>query len=139
MRPLGWWHAVGNRGIFGRQSERIPAHGLQNVVALHFVEAAQYVTDGVVAHVPHMQLARGVREHRQTVVFGFTAVSLRAKSPPVIPVSLRRLFNVLVVVTLLHELVTAARARISAGRNYTCRRLPSDRRKALASCNLPAL
>jgi hypothetical protein len=43
---------------------------LQDVVTLHAVVARQDIADGVVAHMAHVQLARGVREHGQAVVFG---------------------------------------------------------------------
>ena len=62
-RPLGWWHAVFQRRVFCRQTKRIPTHGHQHVEALHAQIARQHVVDGVVAHVAHVQLAAGVRQH----------------------------------------------------------------------------
>ena len=72
--PAGGGHVVGDGGVFGRQAEGVPAHGLQHVEALHAVIARQHVADGVVAHVAHVQLARRVGEHGQAVVLGFVAV-----------------------------------------------------------------
>ncbi len=56
-----------HRGVFRRHAERVPAHRLQHVAALHAVVAADHVADGVVAHVAHVQLAARIREHRQAV------------------------------------------------------------------------
>ena len=61
--PLRRRHAVRHRRVLGRQTERVPAHRLQHVAALHAHEARQHVADGVVAHVPHVQAPARVREH----------------------------------------------------------------------------
>jgi hypothetical protein len=63
-------HIVGNRRILGGQPESVPAHGLHDVEALHAVVARQHVAYGVVAHMTHVQLAGGIGEHRQAIVFG---------------------------------------------------------------------
>ncbi len=66
--PLRGRHAVRHRGVLGRQAERVPAHGLQHIAALHAHEARQHVTDRVVAHVPHVQPPARIREHAEAVV-----------------------------------------------------------------------
>ena len=68
VSPLGRRHAVFERGIFSGQTESIPAHGHQDVEALHAQMARQHVVDGVVAHMAHVQLAAGVGQHRTGVV-----------------------------------------------------------------------
>ncbi len=65
--PLGRGHAVLHGGVFGGHAEGVPTHGLQDVLTQHPLVAGNDVTDGVVAHVPHVQLAAGVGEHRQAV------------------------------------------------------------------------
>jgi len=65
--PLRRRHLVLHRRVLGRQAERIPAHGHQHVHALHAQVAREHVVDGVVAHMPHVQLAAGVRQHRAGV------------------------------------------------------------------------
>ena len=52
--PLGRRHLVLHRGVFRRHAEGVPAHRLQHVLALHALVARDHVTDGVVAHVPHV-------------------------------------------------------------------------------------
>ena len=66
--PLGRRHAVLQRRVLGRQAEGVPAHGHQHVVAAHAQVAREHVVDRVVAHVAHVQLAAGIRQHRAGVV-----------------------------------------------------------------------
>ncbi len=87
-RPLRGRDAVLDRGVLGRQAEGVPAHRLQDVVALHAHVAGQHVADGVVAHVAHVQLAARVREHAQAVVLrprGVFARGERAGGVPFLP------------------------------------------------------
>jgi hypothetical protein len=51
----------------------------------------------------HVQLARGIGEHRQTVVFGLVAALYGAKGLSVIPEFLRVALDDLRVVFLLHD------------------------------------
>ena len=74
IRPFGRRDLVVNRRIFGGHAERVPTHRLQHVEPLHFFEAAAHVADGVVAHMPHVQLAAGIGEHGEAVEFGFGSV-----------------------------------------------------------------
>ena len=67
--PLRRRHAVGHRRVFRRQAEGVPAHRLHYVITTHAVITGQRIAYGIVSHVPHMQFPRGVREHRQTVIF----------------------------------------------------------------------
>ena len=62
-------HAVLDGGVLGRQAEGVPAHGLQDVAALHALVAGDHVTDGVVAHMPHVQPPAGIGKHGEAVVF----------------------------------------------------------------------
>ena len=63
-----------DRGVFRRQAERVPAHRLQHVPALHALEAADHVADGVVAHMAHVQRAGRIRQHRQAVELGLAGL-----------------------------------------------------------------
>ena len=56
-------------GIFGRHAKGIPAHRLQNMLTLHTLVAGNNVADRKYPNVPHVQLAAGVRKHRQAVKF----------------------------------------------------------------------
>ena len=67
VRPLGGGHAGLHRGVLGGQPERVPAHRHQHVVPVHPQVPVHHVVDRVVAHVPHVQVAGGVRQHRHAV------------------------------------------------------------------------
>ncbi len=71
--PLRGRHAVRHGGVLGGQAEGVPAHGLQDVEALHAQVVVERVVDRVVAHVPHVQLARRVGEHPHVEVLGLVA------------------------------------------------------------------
>ena len=62
----GWPPSL-DRGVLGRQAERVEAHRPQHRVAVAAAEVRDDVAEHVVADVPHVQLARGVREHLEHV------------------------------------------------------------------------
>ena len=103
VRPLCGRHAVFQRGIFGRQAKSVPAHGHQDVVALHAQLTRQHVVDGVVAHMAHVQLAAGVRQHGASVVFFAAGVFADAVGVKGVPVALRAALYVEGAVFVLHE------------------------------------
>ena len=69
VRPYRRMDVAGDRGVLGRQAERIPAHRVQHAVALRAAIARDEVAHRVVAHVPDMQFAGRVRKHLEDVVF----------------------------------------------------------------------
>ena len=74
QRPFHGMHLMFDGGVFRGQTEGIPAHGVQNIISLHFFETGHHITDGVVAHMTHMQVPRGIREHFQKIILFFFAV-----------------------------------------------------------------
>jgi hypothetical protein len=56
-----------DRMVLGRQPERVVAHRVQHAPPRAPVEVRHRVPDGVVLQVPHVRLARRVREHLQHV------------------------------------------------------------------------
>ena len=95
---------VFHRRIFRRQAEGVPAHGLQHVLALHALIAADHVADGVVAHVAHVQAAAGIGEHGQAVEFLLLRIFHRLEGLLFFPVCLGLLFNIVGLVTGFHQL-----------------------------------
>ncbi len=75
-RPLARRRVVGDGGILRGQAERIPSHGMKHVVAVHPHVAGERVADRVVAHVPHVQRARGIGQHLEDVIFLLGRVGL---------------------------------------------------------------
>ena len=65
--PFRGRHALLDRRVLGRQTEGVPAHGLQHIAPAHALVAGDHVADAVVAHMTHVQPAAGVREHAQAV------------------------------------------------------------------------
>ena len=68
-RPTCRRHIVLDGGILGRQPESVPAHGLQHVLTLHALIAGNHITDGVVAHMAHVQPPARVGKHAQAIEF----------------------------------------------------------------------
>jgi hypothetical protein len=54
-------------GILGRQTKGVPSDGVQDVVALHALEAGQDIGYGVDAQMAEVKGARGVGEHGQYI------------------------------------------------------------------------
>ena len=61
-------HSVLDRRVFRGHSERVPPHRVQHLLPLRPLEARDQIADRVVAHVPHVQVARGIRKHLEHVV-----------------------------------------------------------------------
>ncbi len=80
-------------GILSRQAEGIPAHGLHDIFALHTLKAGDDITNGVVAHVPHVQAAAGIGEHGEAVIFLFRSILSHFKCLILLPVILSCLFH----------------------------------------------
>ena len=100
--PLGRRDLVFHRGVFRRHTERVPAHGLQHVFTLHALVAADYVTDGVVTHMAHVQLAARVGEHRQAVEGLLARLFAHYKGFLRVPMGLRGGFDFTGRVLFLH-------------------------------------
>ncbi|MCY1217936.1 hypothetical protein D9M72_298670 [compost metagenome] len=100
--PLGRRDVVLHRGVFRRHAEGVPAHGLQHVLAEHALVAGDHVTDGVVAHVPHMQLAARVGEHRQAIEGVLAGLLTHFKGFVRVPVGLRGGFYFAGLILFVH-------------------------------------
>ena len=102
VSPFGRCDVVLDGGIFGRQTEGVPAHRLHDIEALHALVARDHIADGVVAHMADMQLAAGVREHRQAVIFRFAGVFDDFEDFVIGPIVAGVFFNLLKIVVFLH-------------------------------------
>ena len=63
-------------GVLGRKAKGVESDGVQDVIAAHAGLSRHGVTDGVVAGVAHVQVARGIREHLQHVLLGLLGALL---------------------------------------------------------------
>src|SRR2546426_813037 len=86
--PPGRVDAVLDGGVLGRQPEGVPAHGVEHAVARHPPLARDHVADRVVAHVPHVDVPGGVREHREHVVRGRARLGTRREGARLLPAAL---------------------------------------------------
>ena len=90
--PLARLAVLLHGGVFGGETERVPAHGMQHVVAAHPHVTGERVADGVVAHVSHVELAAGIRQHFEHVILGpfrrVRYVERRVLGPAFVPLGL---------------------------------------------------
>jgi hypothetical protein len=95
-------------GVLRWQAEGIPAHGLEDVLAAHALIAGDDVADGVVAHMAHVQLPRGIGEHGQAIELLAAGVFHRLEGMGRFPVSLGRRLDGARIVIVWHEGTTVA-------------------------------
>ncbi len=93
VRPLGRMRVALDRGILGRKAERVPPDRVQHLEAGHGGLPGDHVTDGVVAHVAHVDVTRRVREHLKDVLLGLGGVLGRVVEPLALPLGLPLLFD----------------------------------------------
>ncbi len=70
VHPFVGVAVVFNGGVFGGETEGVPAHGVEDGEAAHPFVAGEGVADGVVTDVSDVQGAAGVGQHFEHVVFG---------------------------------------------------------------------
>src|ERR1700730_9345138 len=87
-----------NRSVFRGQAEGVPTHRMQHVESAHALHARHYIANRVVAHVPHVHRARGIRQHFQYVVLRLRRIRLRFEDPRIYPAFLPFCFDRLWVV-----------------------------------------
>src|SRR3954467_5282466 len=112
---------VGDGGVFRRQAEGVPAHGMQHVEAARPLVARDHVADRVVAGMADMETSRGIREHLQHVIFGPARVFGRDEATALVPDRLPLGFGFLRIVPRHQTSLTTPRMPIAKGR------APSDR------------
>jgi len=87
QRPLLRMHTSLNGSILSWQTEGVPSNWVQDIVALHVLEAREDIGYGVDAQVAQMQCAGGVWEHGQDIGFSLVVctqlVPSRVQTVPV--------------------------------------------------------
>ncbi len=92
-----------DRGVFGGQPERVPAHRRENIEAAHLFVADDGVADDVVAAVADVQLAGGIGEHHQAVILLRRLRQIGLEQTVLVPVRLPLRFNFRKRVFLIHR------------------------------------
>ena len=72
-------------GVLRGQTKRVPAEGIEHVVAAHQLVAGEGVADHVVAEMAHVQRPRRVGEHDQVVELGLGRVLADLEQPGSLP------------------------------------------------------
>ena len=67
--PVCRRNTVFNSRIFCRHAKGIKAHGMDYIESLHFLETGHHIADGIVSYMAHMEIAGGIREHFQHIIF----------------------------------------------------------------------
>ena len=87
--------------VFSRQTECVPAHGMQYLITLQYFISADYVTENVTSPVAYMQTCTGrIREHIQAVKFRFYIIFF--VDGILFPFSTPFFFNFSKIITLIH-------------------------------------
>ena len=80
---------------------------MQNVEALHGAETCNYVADGIVTNMAHVQVARRIGEHFQNVGFRLILIHLYFKGFVFFPVFLPFSFNIMGSILFLNHFITS--------------------------------
>ena len=100
VRPLGRVRVVADGRVLGGQAERVPADGMEHVVALQPQVARHHVAHRIGLCVAHVQITRRVREHVEHVAAFTLAVVVRFERLVLLPESLPLLLGCFPVVVL---------------------------------------
>ena len=72
-------------GVLRRHAEGVPAHGMQHVESHGAFESRDHVAHRVIAHVPHVDASRWIREHLQHVILLARIVVTGGEDAPLVP------------------------------------------------------
>ena len=98
---------VFDSSVFSRHTKGVPAHRMQNVEALHSAETCDYVADGIVTNMAHVQVAGRIGEHFQNVGFRLILIHLYFKGFVFFPVFLPFSFNIMGSILFLNHFITS--------------------------------
>ena len=113
LGALARMHAVADRGVLGRQPERVESLRVQHVHAVSRAEARDDVPDRVDEHVPHVEGSRRIREHLEDVALGLHRVVRDVERLRVLPDPLPLLLDRARVVPVHHRLTVRRNKKAS--------------------------
>ena len=102
--PLFRMDAVLDRRVFGWQAERVETHREQHVVALHAHVAGACIRRRHGVPVTDVQVAGGIRQHGQRVVFGSFRIDIGMIQAVGLPFGLPFRFDFLGYIVFAHSL-----------------------------------
>ena len=74
--PVRWLYTMLNSSILCWHTKGIKTHWMNNIKALHSLVASQNITNGIIPHMAHMQIARWIWEHFQGIILWLLWVHL---------------------------------------------------------------
>ena len=101
--PGGRMAVVCNGRVFSRHAEGVPPHGVQDIKSPHALVPGHHVSDGIIADVAHVNLARRIRKHLQQIIFGPGWFMVHFKQLFFLPDGLPLLLDCLGVVSFFHS------------------------------------
>jgi hypothetical protein len=104
--PIARIHTTLDCGLLSGLTETVPADRMKYVEPLQPFEPGKCVANGVVAHMAHVQEARGVRQHLQTVKLLSWIVGICLESPSFIPTPLPLILYLFRKVFFVHSAVS---------------------------------
>ena len=88
--------------VFCGQTKGIPAHGMQHFKAPHPFVAGNHIANGVIAHMAHVDPARGIGKHLQDIVLFAAGDISHLIRFFLLPALLPLAFNGLEIVAIVH-------------------------------------
>jgi hypothetical protein len=76
---------------------------MKHIIAAHAQKPGCHIADGIIPHMPHMNLARRIRKHLKHIVFLFGLILGHLKDLIPFPYLLPLLFYLFMLVSLLHK------------------------------------
>ena len=76
ISPVRRLYTVLDSRILCRHAKSIKAHRMNDIETFHGLVASQHIADGIVAHMPHVQIAGRIREHFQRIILWLLRVHL---------------------------------------------------------------
>ncbi len=89
--------------ILRRHPKGIPTHGMKNITTSHPLITGHHITNGIIAHMTHVNFPRWVGKHLQQIIF-FTLTVNSRKSILLFPVGLPFQLNFLRIILRFHHL-----------------------------------
>src|SRR6185295_3718196 len=101
--PIAWINAALDRCLFGRLAKTVPADRMQDVETLQTLVPGERIADGVVPHVAHVEEARRIRQHFETIKLWPRVVFSNLKRFSLLPILLPLAFYLFREIFFVHD------------------------------------
>src|SRR6266568_3324107 len=104
--PRSWIDAALNCCLFCRLTKTVPPDRMQHIASLQALVPCERVTNGIVAHMSHVQKTRRIGQHFQTVELGPGIVVANLERTCFLPTLLPLLLYFFREIFLFHSLIS---------------------------------